>query len=217
MATHDMPPTSGRPLPDADVDYSDDDLPERAPPRFGRLALWVVSASALAVGVAGTVAYRVWFSHDQRAYVEAMANARDTLGMTQAARAQQTLSYGAVDTSIPPVRQVAVASADAELDAATNVMPPDDPVQSPTPTVVPAAPGRLAAAGADAAPAASAREAAPNRANRASNQAVAQNRRHPTQRAKQPPSLFARMGSFFHRVNYRQNVNGSQRDDYSRP
>jgi hypothetical protein len=217
MATHDMPPTSGRPLPDADVDYSDDDLPERAPPRFGRLALWVVSASALAVGVAGTVAYRVWFSHDQRAYVEAMANARDTLGMSQAARAQQTLSYGAVDTSIPPVRQVAAASADAELDAATNVMPPDDPVQSPTPTVVPAAPGRLAAAGADAAPTASARGAAPNRANRASNQAVAQNRHHPTQRAKQPPSLFARMGSFFHRVNYRQNVNGSQRDDYSRP
>ncbi|MDR5750704.1 MULTISPECIES: hypothetical protein [unclassified Caballeronia] len=223
MATHDMPPTSGRPLPDADVDHSDDDLPERAPPRFGRLALWVVSASALAVGVAGTVAYRVWFSHDQRAYVEAMANARETLGMNQAARAQQTLSYGAVDTSIPPVRQVAVANADVEprvaLDTATNVMPPDDPVQSPTPTAIPAAPGRLAAASADAAPvpATSAREAAPNRANRASNQAVAQNRRHPPQRAKQPPSLFARMGSFFHRVNYRQNVNGSQRDEYSRP
>lgn len=221
MATHDMPPTSGRPLPDADVDYSDDDLPERAPPRFGRLALWVVSASALAVGVAGTVAYRVWFSHDQHAYVEAMANARETLGMTQAARAQQTLSYGAVDTSIPPVRQVAVASAEADARAApgtaTNVMPPDDRVQSPTPAVVPAAPGRLAAASADPAPAAPAREAAWNRGNRASNQAVAQNRRHPAQRAKEPPSLFARMGSFFHRVNYRQNGNGSQRDEYSRP
>jgi hypothetical protein len=218
-----MPPTSGRPLPDADVDYSDDDLPLPAPPRFGRLALWVVSASALAVGVAGTVAYRVWFSHDQRAYVEAMANARDTLGMTQAAQAQQTLSYGAVDTSTPPVRQVAVASADSDpraaLDAATNVMPPDDPAQSPTPTAIPAAPGRLAAISADAAPAptAPAREAASNRANRASNQAVAQNRRHSTQRAKQNQSLFARMGSFFHRVNYRQNVNGSQRDEYSRP
>jgi hypothetical protein len=118
------------------------------------------------------------------------------------------------------VRSVSVAGADFEqpgaLDAATSVMPPDDAPQSHPPAVIPAAPGRLAATPSTAPPAP---QATANRAGRAQNQALAQNRRHPAQqpRAKQSQSLFARMGSFFHRVNYRQNVNGSQRDEYSRP
>ena len=50
--------------------------PAVAPPvRFGRLALCVATASALALGVVGTVAYGVWFNHDQQAYAEAMAHA----------------------------------------------------------------------------------------------------------------------------------------------
>ena len=49
------------------------------PPRFGRLAMCVAAASALAIGVMGTVAYSVWFNHDQQAYAEAMAGARRAL------------------------------------------------------------------------------------------------------------------------------------------
>jgi hypothetical protein len=80
---------------------------------------------------------------------------------------------------------------------------------------LPAAPGR---AGTPAVAANRAQQSAQSKANRAqTTQNAAQNRRHTTPRAKPNDSLFARMGSFFHRVSYRQNVNGSQRDEYSRP
>ena len=143
MARRDMPPTSSKALLDADVDYADDELPIRAPLRFGRLVLWVASASALAAGVAGTVAYRAWFSHDQREYVEAMTSARETLGLSQAAAAQQTLSSGTVDTSPPPTHPVELASADT---APPN--PPEALVAAPpsAPPVVAAVPNRSPAA-----------------------------------------------------------------------
>ncbi|WCM24726.1 hypothetical protein NDK50_28475 [Paraburkholderia bryophila] len=54
--------------------------PAVAPPRFGRLAMGVATAGALALGVMGTVAYGVWFNHDQQAYAEAIAGARQALG-----------------------------------------------------------------------------------------------------------------------------------------
>ncbi|RAS22347.1 hypothetical protein [Paraburkholderia bryophila] len=54
--------------------------PAVAPPRFGRLAMGVATAGALALGVLGTVAYGVWFNHDQQAYAEAIAGARQALG-----------------------------------------------------------------------------------------------------------------------------------------
>src|SRR6266702_7921395 len=67
---------------DADFNPDADPAPAATPVRFGRLALWVASASALAVGVVGTVAYGVWFNQDQHAYTEAMENARQTLWIT---------------------------------------------------------------------------------------------------------------------------------------
>jgi hypothetical protein len=211
MARRDMPPTSSKALLDADVDYADDELPVRTPLRFGRLVLWVASASALAVGVAGTVAYRAWFSHDQREYVEAMTSARETLGLSQAALAQQTLSSGTVDTSPPPTHVVELASADtaAPNPPETLVAPPP-----PAPPLVAVVPNRSPAATAKP-PAAQTVSARSNRPP-GQTQAVAQNRHRSTQHAKPASqSLFARMGSFFHRVSYRQNVNGSQRDEYS--
>jgi hypothetical protein len=51
-----------------------------SPPRFSRLALCVTAASALTLGVVGTAAYGVWFNHDQQAYAEAIAKARQSLG-----------------------------------------------------------------------------------------------------------------------------------------
>ncbi|RKT21947.1 hypothetical protein B0G69_5362 [Paraburkholderia sp. RAU2J] len=51
------------------------------PPGFGRFALCIAAAGALAFGVLATVAYSVWFNHDQQAYAEAIASARQALGM----------------------------------------------------------------------------------------------------------------------------------------
>ncbi|WP_144141996.1 hypothetical protein [Paraburkholderia sp. BCC1884] len=67
----------------------DDQAPQAvaAPPRFGRLALCVAAASALALGVVGTVAYGIWFNHDQQAYAEAMTGARQALGVAGASAA----------------------------------------------------------------------------------------------------------------------------------
>ncbi|QQC65729.1 hypothetical protein I6I06_23230 [Paraburkholderia ginsengisoli] len=52
-----------------------------SPPAFGRLALCIAAAGALAFGVLGTVAYGVWFNHDQQTYAEAIAGVRQALGM----------------------------------------------------------------------------------------------------------------------------------------
>jgi hypothetical protein len=41
----------------------------------------MAAAGALAFGVLGTVAYGVWFNHDQQAYAEAIAGVREALGM----------------------------------------------------------------------------------------------------------------------------------------
>lgn len=75
-------------LPQSEVDDAHTGSPARGPrdaralaPRFSRLALCVTAVSALTLGVMGTVAYGVWFNHDQQAYAEAIANARQSLGM----------------------------------------------------------------------------------------------------------------------------------------
>lgn len=52
-----------------------------SPPGFGRFTLCVAAAGALACGVLATVAYGVWFNHDQQAYAEAIASARQALGI----------------------------------------------------------------------------------------------------------------------------------------
>jgi hypothetical protein len=80
------------------LDFEDDTGPARTPLRFGRLALWMASASALGIGVLGTVGYSMWFTHDQRVYSEAMASARKTLGVEQPALAL-TQSAGSVEAA----------------------------------------------------------------------------------------------------------------------
>jgi len=61
-------------------------------PRFGRLALCVAAASALAFGVVGTVAYSVWFNSDQQTYAEAIARARQALRMPAPGNAATVLA-----------------------------------------------------------------------------------------------------------------------------
>ncbi|MFM0502562.1 hypothetical protein [Paraburkholderia caffeinilytica] len=68
------------------------------PALFGRFALCVATASALALGVVGTVAYGVWFNHDQQAYADAMARARQALGTAASAAA----GAGLANSMAPP-------------------------------------------------------------------------------------------------------------------
>ncbi|WP_277033843.1 hypothetical protein [Caballeronia mineralivorans] len=155
--------------PDADFNLDANPAPAATPVRFGRLALWVASASALAVGVVGTVAYGVWFNQDQRAYAQAMENARQTLWITAStSAAQPTSSSGYGDLSSAPPRDI------------------------------------------------SAPKLATTRPDRASCSANL-DRHRPTSRAKSNSGLFTRVGSFFHRVSYRQRGTEGQRDIYSRP
>jgi hypothetical protein len=198
-----------------------------APIRFGRLALWMASATALGIGVLGTVAYSMWFTHDQRVYAEAMASARKTLGIEQPALAQ-TQSGGVVEaapvTSAPvtsaPVTSIVTIPAAPATPETTDLAEINDTDDSTTVATV------VAPSGSDSAPVAqgSARKvsgsaqtaAAPMRTGRSAQTQAA--RRH-VARAKSDTGLFARMGAFFHRVSYQQQRNGTsrQREEYSRP
>ena len=91
-----------------------DPVPTTPPTRFGRPALWVAPASALAFGVAGAVTYDVWSNHDQRAYVESKASTRQALGITgPALPTQQVSSSGqASPSTAAPARATAIARAE---------------------------------------------------------------------------------------------------------
>ncbi|MGF6572685.1 hypothetical protein ABH945_004806 [Paraburkholderia sp. GAS333] len=92
----------------AQADFPAEDLRDandtRDPaPRFSRLALCVTAASALTLGVVGTVAYGVWFEHDQQAYADAMASARQSLGAPAAANSQPVRQIVSAQTEALPV------------------------------------------------------------------------------------------------------------------
>jgi hypothetical protein len=81
------------------------------PPRFGRLALCVAAVSALAIGVMGTVAYGVWFNHDQQTYARAMDGARQALKNTTSA---------AMDAKAATVYSASAATVNTMGDTAAN-------------------------------------------------------------------------------------------------
>jgi hypothetical protein len=185
-----------------DTDFNPDADPAfaRTPVRFGRLALWVASASALAVGIMGTVAYGVWFNQDQHAYAEAMEHARQTLWLAAPMPApdptpvvQPTASSGYVAAPLASARPVTVASADLNAPAPSAQF------------------NRRVAPSGSAVP-----KLAVTRPLRASCPASVE-RRRPVSRVKSNGNLFTRVGSFFHRVSYRQHGTESQRDIYARP
>ncbi|MDR5757193.1 hypothetical protein [Caballeronia sp. LZ035] len=231
-------------LPAPEPDFGDEPSPVRAPLRFGRLALWMASASALGIGVLGTVGYGMWFNHDQRVYAEAMASARKTLGIEQPVIAAQTQSAGVVEApGTAPAVYVGNTSGDTSanvtatpldtaapsMEAPTTVAAADDDdnSQDVAGTAELATATALAAAPRTTAPAQTA--AAPRRANgptvqqtaQTGNRAAQANQANPARRrtahAKPEGGLFARVGAFFHRVSYRHNVPTRQREEYSRP
>lgn len=194
-----------------------------APPRFGRLAMGVATAGALALGVMGTVAYGVWFNQDQQAYAEAMAGARQALGASaptpttvaptaaesssdaQAEQGGRLASWsGQVARPSTPDPQLArgtdatdateaTSTASSSLLASTRGSP--GATDSPTQQLIAARPAKDPRS-------TDARAASPSGRHAA-------NTRH--------KSLFARMGQFFHRVSYRQHGNASQQDIYAHP
>ncbi len=249
-------------------------------PRFGRLALCVAAASALAFGVVGTVAYGVWFNSDQQTYAEAIARARQALRMPAPGNAAAVLAKSSEGTSSPLAMNVDVAPPAATVRAA----PPSPPLvtsalgaptrnpgvapTTPADTIalldLPAIPAQPSASSVDEsrkpstwtgqisrpdeeeevladnssdapstaaaaaalspravptvarAPEAAAPQLASARPAREARYAQ-QERRVSASSPRRKSNLFARMGSFFRRVSYRQHGSGSQQDLYSHP
>ncbi|CAB3694813.1 hypothetical protein [Paraburkholderia rhynchosiae] len=256
-----------------------------APARFGRLALCVAAASALAFGVVGTVAYGVWFNSDQQTYAEAIARARQALRMPASGNTAAVLAKSSPEAgssiattapfTTPPSATVATApiatpaiSAAPLATSAINALAErpgiDASARADTPVLLnlPALPAESVASTAEAdrkpsvwsgqvtrapqaealadnladATAAAAEPAAllrpmpratstpePAAPQLASTRSVKEARyAQPERRAsatspRRKSNLFARMGSFFRRVSYRQHGSGSQQDLYSHP
>jgi hypothetical protein len=226
MAKHTEPPESGAgndadhpadtPQRDSAQDFSQDFDPaiepgSAAPPaRFGRLALWAASTSALTLGVAATLAYGVWFDQDQRTYAKAMAVAQQTVSAGVAVVPEQpTLSAGPATAPAPQSAwsgHVALAAPPAEPPATLAEAADADPGPSASPPQ-PESTG-VAPRASVAPPSSTAQPATVSCSEK-------QTRHRAAPRVKPNSGLFARMGSFFHRVSYRQRGNGSQRDIYA--
>ncbi|ANB75957.1 hypothetical protein AYM40_27095 [Paraburkholderia phytofirmans OLGA172] len=107
-------PKSSEDSPDTEFDADAEPSAAAPPVRFGRLVLCVATASALAFGVVGTVVYGIWFNHDQQAYAEAMAGARQALGTAASAAVGEALA----NPIAPPRPATLVAAPRSETAAA---------------------------------------------------------------------------------------------------
>ncbi|KAA1013705.1 hypothetical protein FVF58_08160 [Paraburkholderia panacisoli] len=117
-------------LPYSDPDGRDADFEDRepyganaAPARFGRLALCTAAAGALAFGVLGTVTYSVWFNRDQQAYAEAIATARQALGIRGPAAASASGRQPAPQAVMAATTQAAAVAATDASARSTAAMP----------------------------------------------------------------------------------------------
>ncbi|WP_244221053.1 hypothetical protein [Paraburkholderia aromaticivorans] len=188
----------------------------------------VAVASALAIGVMGTVAYSVWFNQDQQAYAEAIAGARQALGSGASASAAVAATTGA--GSLPPTAATGPATT-----ASPNVGDPEAGGQlaswsgevtrrsrsnlqttfvtdaaSADPASSPASAHRSASAGNPPA-----QQMAPSRVGK--DNRAPQERRTTFTNAKHKDNAFTRIGLFFRRVDYRQHGNANRQDLYSHP
>ncbi|WP_258168000.1 hypothetical protein [Paraburkholderia sp. BL21I4N1] len=109
-----------------------------APPRFGRLAMGVATAGALALGVMGTVAYGVWFNHDQQAYAEAMAGARQALGASAPVGGGVGGAAGMAGTVTATAAAAKTAAANIAAANVANAAPTTPAAPTPT-TLAPTA------------------------------------------------------------------------------
>lgn len=105
---------------------------------FVRPALLAVSAASLALGVAGTVAYGVWFNHDQRIYANAMESARRALRLNDRpppiqASAGIVLPQPAFTPQVTGRAAPAQAAASAPAQPALAAAQPEPPRPAPAP------------------------------------------------------------------------------------
>ncbi|EIF34189.1 hypothetical protein BCh11DRAFT_01988 [Burkholderia sp. Ch1-1] len=210
-------------------------LSAAAPPRFGRLAMCVAVASALAIGVLGTVAYGVWFNQDQQVYAEAMAGARKALGNGAPVNAALIAKPAGVTSS---TSSTSVATTGSTVTASPTGTDPEAGGQwaSWSGEVARHSGSRLPAAFvAEAAPAAASAPSATSSARRSAglgnppaqqpvstrpakdSRATPQERRATPNNARHKDNPFTRLGLFFRRVNYRQHGNANRQDIYSHP
>lgn len=159
-------------------------------PRAGfiRPALWAASAASLALGVAGTVAYGVWFNHDQRIYANAMESARRTLRLNDRPPAIQTTA--GIVLPQPTLTPQFGARAAAAQEAATAPAPAQTDVssaQTETPRSAPA------------------------------QRATVPTRAETPPRAKTSHNPFTKIAAFFRPSNYRRHGTRHQSDTLGRP
>jgi hypothetical protein len=136
----DLPPVRGH---GDDARFDSGDVEDTGlTPRFGRLALCVAAASALAFGVVGTVAYGVWFNSDQQTYAEAIARARQALRMPTPnnmasalakASAQADTALATSAQAAPPAAAIVGAPLVTSAISAPISAPIQAPAQSPSP------------------------------------------------------------------------------------
>ncbi|MGF6598098.1 hypothetical protein P3T23_002815 [Paraburkholderia sp. GAS448] len=189
-----LPDLGVRSSPGGDTRLETGYIPPAQRGRFGRVTLWAASASAIAVGVVGTGAYGVWFNHDQRGYVEAMASPQHAPEIT----APATAPAPAPTTQTALSAQVPVSPASAARATAVASVEPAPPA-APVPSTAKAAPAVYAAAPQQA-------SARPLQVNHHATQ----NRRPSTPQIK--PNPFVRVSLFFQRLSYQQHGTASQRD-----
>lgn len=223
-------PKSAAESPDIRCDADGERQAAASPVRFGRLALCVATASALAVGVVGTVAYGVWFNHDQQRYADAIAGARQALGTPASTVAERT----AAASIAPPERVTASMQATAatpsteeageeagqkEASWSGAVTRPLAPALSQTVVTDSAQGASSVPAVLHTAPPSNpgAQPLGGGRSAKTAHLAQPDRRSASTVNTRHKSSLFARMGSFFRRVSYRQHGTGSQQDLYSHP
>jgi hypothetical protein len=244
MANHTDLPQAGLERQDAGFDEDSMSGTSASPPRFSRLALCVAAAGALAIGVFGTIAYGVWFNHDQQAYAEAIAGARQALGLPVAATrtAATTATAGESDlraslAAAPgtPAPTSITASADTPQTASTSdseegneqaiwsgqvarppaMWPASAPLADTGVTDTPITP-TIAPRPTQRTASYTGSTARPAKDARSAQQN--QSRRASQANAKNQSGLFARMGMLFRHVNYPQHGSGRQQPDlYSHP
>lgn len=190
------------------------DIDDPQAPHYNWVQVCLISAMGLAVGVMGTAAYVIWFSHDQDAYADAV----------QSAQRPPTASAAVV----PGVPGVNAAEADTLTSrAVTGRVTPAAPVTNTAQADDSAALGpneRIDDADADAAdPADDSKPAAARPALAANGNAAlrAEHNKpltHRAVKAKPKENFFSRFSAMFHKVAWHRNADqGKKPDPYSHP
>jgi hypothetical protein len=194
------------PEPNAENSADVNRVPRAPHAQYGRFALWVASASSLAIGVAGAVAYGIWFNHDQHAYVDAITSARQALGPSGRASPTQTTAWAGQVAQTPTLSASGTPGAETGLDESALSM------QS--------APQGAAPQDSDTSQIAAVRPSQGQAQAQAQGRcSAARNRSESTSHSKSKPirNPFIRIATWFHRGNYRHHGTRKQPDNFSRP